>query len=81
MSSEYDLVVVYAGTAIEAGLVKGLLEDQGIPVFLQDEFMGSIAPWYAAPSGAGAVKVAVPQRHLEEARVAIRHYQGGDSNA
>ena len=81
MSAEYDLVVVYAGTPIEAGLVRSLLEDQGIPAFLQDEFMGTIAPWYVAPGGAGAAKVAVPERHLEEARIAIRQYLGGDPKA
>ena len=63
MVDENELVVVYSTNPIEAGFLKGLLEDSGVTVFLKDEFMGSIAPWYAAPGGVGAVKVVVPPRN------------------
>ena len=66
MSSPNDLVVVFAGDPFEADYVKWTLENNGIPAFLKDGFLGSIAPYYSA-GGVGAVKVSVPQRELEEA--------------
>ncbi|MCK4325913.1 DUF2007 domain-containing protein [bacterium] len=46
MSEENNLIVVYAGTLVNASFVKSLLENDGIPAFLKDEIMGEIAPWY-----------------------------------
>jgi hypothetical protein len=70
------LVVVYASSSEEAGLMKGLLEGAEIPAFISDEFMGTIAPWYITPGGLGAVKVSVFERDRERAEElieAMRH--------
>ena len=45
MAEEKELIVVYAGTQMDAGYLKSLLEDAGITAFLKDEMMGSMAPW------------------------------------
>ncbi len=74
MSEEDELIVVYAGTPIDAGFLKGLLEDAGIATFLKDEMMGSIAPWYVAPGGAGAVKVVIPKRDLDRAEPIVQEF-------
>jgi len=44
MSEQNALIVVYAGTSVDAGFVKSLLEDAGIAAFLKDEIMGTLAP-------------------------------------
>jgi hypothetical protein len=68
-------VEVYAGTIWEAGLVKSLLEDSGIQTFLGDENIGTIAPWYSAPGGAGSVKVIVSNLDYESAKLIIAEYE------
>jgi hypothetical protein len=74
MSEDNELIVVYAGTSIDAGFVKGLLEDAGIITFLKDEIMGSLAPWYVAPGGAGAVKVVIAKRDLDRAKSIVEAF-------
>lgn len=64
--------VVFSGKIWEANLVKNLLENSGIPAFLKDEFVGTIAPWYIAPGGVGSVKVVVAEKHVAEAQSIIK---------
>jgi hypothetical protein len=68
---EEELVVVYTGNSVEAGFLKGLLEDSGIEVFLKDEMTGGLAPPYAAAGGMGAVKVAVKRKDLDKAKTIV----------
>jgi len=75
MNSQDEPVVVFSGTIWDTALVKSLLENAEIEVFLVDEFTGTLAPWYTAGGGAGSVKVAVPGRDLERATEVIREYQ------
>ena len=60
---------------MEAGLLKGALEDSGITAFLKDEIIGTVVPvvpWFAAPGGVGAVKVVVPSDALDKAKFVIK---------
>ncbi|MCC9166698.1 putative signal transducing protein [Pontibacter harenae] len=68
-------VIVFAGNPMEANIVRNLLENEGIYAFLKDEFIGTVAPWQAAPGGGGAVKVVVSSADQEEALEAIEAYQ------
>jgi hypothetical protein len=68
---EEELVVVFTGNSVEAGFLKGLLEDSGIEVFLTDEMTGALAPPYAAAGGMGAVKVAVKRKDLDQAKTIV----------
>jgi hypothetical protein len=74
MPEDNELIVVYAGSSIDAGFIKGLLEDVGIITFLKDEIMGSLAPWYVAPGGTGAVKVVIAKRDLDRAKPIIEKF-------
>jgi hypothetical protein len=75
MSKENELIVVYAGTLVDANFVKSLLEGDGITVFLKDELMGTIAPWHVdLGGGVAAVKVMVAERDFERARDLIQHF-------
>ena len=68
MGEEDQLIVVYAGASVDSGYLRGLLEDAGIRTYLHDEIMGTLAPWYVAPGGAGAVKVLIAKEDLDRAR-------------
>lgn len=74
MSLAEELVIVHAGNAIEAGFVKSLLEEYGIAARLRDEMMGTIAPWYVAPGGVGAVKVVVTRSDYERSKAIIAEF-------
>jgi len=65
---------VFAGTQWEAAFIKSLLENAEIQCFLRDEFQGMIAPWYAAPGGAGAIKVVVSSLDFDRAREVVDDY-------
>jgi hypothetical protein len=66
---------VFSGTFIQAAMVRSLLENADIRVFMRDEFLGTIAPWWASPGGAGAVKVFVPGLDYERAKEVVNQYE------
>ena len=72
LPGDEQLIIIYAGNQMEAGLIKGALEDNGITAFLKDEIIGTIVPMVAAPGGAFAVKVVVPNDALDKAKVVIK---------
>lgn len=70
-----QFVEVFSGTSIQAGLLKSMLEDAGLRVFVKDEFLCTIAPWWSSPGGAGAVKLLVPTDDLEQATEVVTQYE------
>jgi hypothetical protein len=67
-------VVVFSGSQMEIAIIQTLLEDNEIEFFLQDEFIGTMAPWYAEGGGAGSVKIVVADSDVEKAQVVIEEY-------
>lgn len=81
---ENDPVEVFAGTPVEAAMVKSLLDNAEIQSYLIDEIMGRIAPWYASAGGVMPVRVVVSNSDLELAMQVIRDYinaTNGDQDA
>ena len=68
-------VEVFAGTAVQAILVKSLLENAEIEAYLKDEFTGTLYPWHTTPGGVGAVKVFVSSVDHEKARIVVDEYE------
>jgi len=66
MSADEQLVTVYVATQMEAQIIKGRLESEGIPVLLNYESAGLV--YGITVDGLGEVKVMVPKRLAEEAR-------------
>ena len=59
------VIIFYAQGQIEALIIKGKLESNGIPVILKQEAIGKI--YGLTLNGLGEVKVLVPESHKEEA--------------
>lgn len=74
MFDENELVVIYSGNNIEADFVKSLLESEGIEVFLHDETMGTMAPWYVGAAGVSAVKVVVQRKYIDKAERIVQEF-------
>jgi hypothetical protein len=69
-----DFSIVYSGTIVQADLLKCLLESAGIHAMLENEFIGTIAP-YVSPGGAGAVKVLVAKSDMDQARSIVEDFE------
>ena len=72
--TENKIIEIFSGKPIDAEIVKSILEDNGIRAFLKDENMGTIAPWYASPGGAGAVKIIISSLDYEKAKSIVDDY-------
>ena len=59
------VVVSYPKTPAEASIVKGLLESEGIPVFIEQEAIGKT--YGMTIDGLGQIKILVPAERKDEA--------------
>jgi hypothetical protein len=66
MSAREQLVTVRTAKYMEAQIIKGRLESEGIPVLLSYESAGLI--YGLTVDGLGAVKIMVPKHLAEEAK-------------
>jgi len=66
MSAREQLVTVRTARYMEAQIIKGRLESEGIPVLLSYESAGLI--YGLTVDGLGEVKIMVPQHLAEEAK-------------
>lgn len=66
MSAGERLVSVYTATYMEAQVIKGRLESEGIPVLLSYESAGLV--YGITVDGLGEVKIMVPEHLAEEAK-------------
>ena len=62
-----DFVEVFAGSPVKAGMIRSLLEADGLTVFVRDENMATMEPWLRYGAGIGAAKVVVPRAQEERA--------------
>lgn len=68
-------IEVFAGTNIQAAMLKSMLDDAQIYSFLKDEIMGTLNPWYTDAGGAGPVRVIVSSTDEEEAREIVSLFE------
>lgn len=69
-------VQVFAGDFQQAHVIKNMLEHHGIPVFIENEMMSSIAPFQVTAGGLSPVKVVVSSSDRDEAVRLIEDFNG-----
>lgn len=74
-NKENDVVEIFAGSLMEAEIVKSLLEDSEIEVFLKDELMGALAPWHTSSGGMASVKVVISKMNYAKAKLVIDNFK------
>jgi len=74
-NNNMEPVEVFAGTIMQAEMLKSLLEDSEIETFLKDEAMGTMLPWYASAGGAAPVKVVVSKNDYEKAMLVVAEFE------
>ncbi len=70
MVGKEKLVAIYTAKQIEAQIIKGRLENEGIPVLLS--YDSSSLVFGFTVDGLGEVKIMVPERFAEQAREILR---------
>ena len=70
MSGKDKLVAIYNAKQIEAQIIKGRLENEGIPVLLS--YDSSSVVFGFTVDGLGEVKIMVPERFAEQAREILK---------
>lgn len=74
-NNEITSVEIFTGTIWQVQMVKSLLENAEIEVFLQDEITGTLnLPW-ASSGGSGLVRVIVPVQDYERAKLIVDEYE------
>jgi len=77
---QFELVTVYTAAGLLQGqVVKGYLEDAGIPVLLAYESVGPIIG--VTVDGIGQVRVQVPKEHEQEARALLEERRDAETNS
>jgi len=76
-----DFVSVFSGRVTEADLVKFILEEAGIPCWLENEYAGTLRPSAAAPAGIQAVDVVVAPGDAERAKAEIKRSREDETAA
>lgn len=66
-SEQTTPIVIFSGDFHRAAVIKNMLENHGIYVFMQNEHMGSIAPWQVASGGMNPVRLIISSQDQEEA--------------
>lgn len=70
MVGKEKLVTIYTAKQIEAQIIKGRLENEGIPVLLS--YDSSSLVFGFTVDGLGEVKIMVPERFAEQAREILK---------
>lgn len=73
-TNDFEIVEIFSGTVWQAEMVKNLLENEGIYAYINNEIIGTIAPWYLNP-GPGAVTVVVATMDSDRAKLLVEEYE------
>jgi len=73
------MITVFNSTNFEAMNVRNLLENEGITVFVQNEYMSSVEPWVVTSGGLNPVKLQVDESDFEQTKKIIEDYLSGNN--
>ncbi len=74
MKNEEKVVEVFSGELWKATMIKTMLDDNCIPAFLNNEYLGAVAPYMVDAGGMPDVKVIVESKQQEEALKLINEF-------
>ena len=68
-------VIIFTGTTWQAGMVKSMLENEGIEAYLFDGVRGTYNPGWNLPGEGGSVRVMVSEENLADAKLIVEEYE------
>jgi len=78
MKDENKAVEVFSGELWKATMIKNILEDNSIPAFLNNEYLGSVAPYLVDAGGIPDVKVVVNSGQEETALKLVEEFNNSE---
>ena len=76
--NELKLVEVFAGELWQATMIQNILEDNQIQAFLENELMGTIAPWRVSAGGFNPVQVNISSLDYDKAMKLIEEFNNNE---
>lgn len=76
---ETELVKIYVGEQWQATIVKEMLDDNGINAFIENELMGSIAPWQITAGGSASITVMIASSDYTLAKPLVDEFTNGSN--
>jgi hypothetical protein len=73
--NEIEPAQVFAGSQWEAGIVKSLLENAEIEVYVLNEILGLRNIWISTSNGADLVKLIVSNSDEEKAKIIVEEFE------
>lgn len=73
-------VEIFAGDFHRAAIIKNMLENNGIYVFVENQHMGSIAPWQVSSGGFNPVRLIISSLNLEQATQLLEEFNSASSD-
>ncbi|MGE8341056.1 MAG: DUF2007 domain-containing protein [Flavobacterium sp.] len=74
------MVEIFRGSYIESMNIKNLLENNGISVFIANEYMSNIQPWSVSAGGNDPAILKVLEKDMADSKVIIDSYNKGEYN-
>lgn len=68
--------IIFSGNISEADFIRTFLQGHGIPAWLEDENIGTLAPHYASAGGVQAVKVVISPADVVIATELLKEAKG-----
>ena len=72
--NEGKAVEIFSGSFHRAAVIKSMLENHGIYVFMQNEHIGSIAPWQVSSGGFNPVRLLISSLNYEQASKLLEEF-------
>ena len=74
MENKNEFIEVYSGTLWQSTAIKDLLEDNGIPAFIENQLMGIIDPSLITSGGVAPVMLKVKYSDFERGKELIDEF-------
>lgn len=74
------MIEIFRGSYIETMNIKNLLENNGISVFIANEYMANIQPWSVSAGGNDPVILKVLEKDMADSKIIIDNYNKGEYN-
>jgi hypothetical protein len=78
MKNEDKTAKAFSGELWKATMIKNILEDNNIQAFLNNELLGSVAPYLADAGGMANIKVIVNAAQLDDALKLIDEFNSSE---
>ena len=71
-----EFQVIFTGNPIDGEMIDQLLNENGIETMVNNQLMGSIAPWQVTAGGFNPVEIVINKNERDKAHQLIEEFKG-----